>query len=218
MTPRQESVPAWAAPVGAAIVFLLLLCLLSAIYPGWQAIGAWMDKSDSPAWVQALGSILAIVFSAVFVVVQHRLEIQRQKQANIDARVRKLGVIVELARAMASATKNLLVYFPSYLGLQDRYLNGDLPPVDILNFNDVLEPIPLYELDSGVVVNEVIILQKNCSQFSRLVTALIKDPMHLHPESFDLGKQNLVKIVAECQRSYEKLKMNLNAVEQERHT
>ncbi|MDO8385079.1 MAG: hypothetical protein Q7T13_01600 [Polaromonas sp.] len=218
MTSRQEPVPAWAAPAGAAIIFLLLICLVIAIYPGWPSIGTWMDKSDSPAWVQAVGSILAIVFSAVFVVVQHRLEIQRQKQADIDARLRKLGVIVELARAMASATTNLLPYFPSYLGFQDRYLNGELPPIDILNFNDVLEPIPLYELDSGAVVNEVIVLQKNCSQFSRLVKVLIQDPMKLHPESFELGKQNLVTIAAECHKSYQKLKLNRNAVEQERYT
>ena len=119
---------------------------------------------------------------------------------------------------MKSATENLLKYYPNVQTFQDLYLHGDLPAPDMLDFNDVLTPIPLYELDSAPVVNEVIILQKNCAQFSRIIKVLMKDPMHIHPDNFEFAKKNLEKIAADCSRGYQLLRLNLNTVEQERHS
>jgi uncharacterized protein involved in cysteine biosynthesis len=50
---------------GAVVGMLVLFCLFGglaiAIYPGWPAVGAWMNRADAPAWVQAVGSIIAIL-------------------------------------------------------------------------------------------------------------------------------------------------------------
>ncbi|MDM0054064.1 hypothetical protein [Variovorax fucosicus] len=53
---------------GAAVGAFALACLFGgltlAIYPGWPAIGSWLNRTDAPAWVQAVGSILAIAGAA----------------------------------------------------------------------------------------------------------------------------------------------------------
>lgn len=58
---------------GVAIALAILLCLLVgisvAIYPGWIQAWEFMDKNfllskEAPAWIQAIGSIGAILFSA----------------------------------------------------------------------------------------------------------------------------------------------------------
>ena len=50
---------------GSAVGALALVCLFGglalAIYPGWAAVGIWIDKGAAPAWVQAVGSIGAII-------------------------------------------------------------------------------------------------------------------------------------------------------------
>ncbi|MDM0118430.1 hypothetical protein [Variovorax arabinosiphilus] len=49
------------AAIGMAALVLLFGGLVLAIYPGWGVIGKWLDRADAPAWVQAVGSILAIL-------------------------------------------------------------------------------------------------------------------------------------------------------------
>lgn len=51
-----------------AVVGMVALCVLfgglaSAIYPGWPAVGLWLSRADAPAWVQAVGSVLTILFA-----------------------------------------------------------------------------------------------------------------------------------------------------------
>lgn len=50
-----------AIAAGAFTLFFLIFGLALAIYPGWQAIGSWADRSETPALIQAVGSIGAIV-------------------------------------------------------------------------------------------------------------------------------------------------------------
>jgi hypothetical protein len=57
----KEELGTRGAAVGAAVLAVLFGGLALAIYPGWAAIGHWAERADAPAWVQAVGSILAIV-------------------------------------------------------------------------------------------------------------------------------------------------------------
>lgn len=203
----EDSVPFWGGPLGIGLLVLLVMGLVTAIYPGWATIGNWMDKEDSsaPAWVQAVGSILAIVFSGVFIVIQHKLELQRQREADLDARRRKLGLIVELARAMKNATHEMNKRFRTLSVLQHLYYAGELMTPEVVKFNDILDHLPLYELDNAAVFKEVIIMQKNCAQYSRIMAELIRDPSRLQVHHFDEGRENLLKIAAECVTSFDVL-------------
>lgn len=49
------------ATVGALALACLFGGLVLAIYPGWAAVGLWMEQAAAPAWVQAVGSVGAIV-------------------------------------------------------------------------------------------------------------------------------------------------------------
>lgn len=53
------------AKFGAAAVVLLIAVLGLAMYPGWSRIFDAMSDSQAPAWVQAIGSILAIIVAAL---------------------------------------------------------------------------------------------------------------------------------------------------------
>lgn len=210
---KTEESPMWAAPTGAAVVVLLLLGLVSAIYPGWQAIGIWMHKADSPAWVQAVGSILAIVFSAVFVVVQHKLEIQRQQQADIEGRVRKLSVVVQLASAARHVTATITALFTTMEDLHAKAKSSGLPVQEMIKFHIILDNLPLHDMDGGDVVLEVIMLQNNCKQFSRIVDKVVVNALTITPANFAFAKENMAGIAEECRQSVNRLTAYLVAIE-----
>jgi hypothetical protein len=59
--------------------------LALAIYPGWAIIGAWIAaKGDAPSWIQAVGSIAAIVAATIIASNQsrqtHRQETERYRR------------------------------------------------------------------------------------------------------------------------------------------
>jgi hypothetical protein len=49
------------ASIGATVLACLFGGLALAIYPGWAAFGRWAERADAPAWVQAVGSVAAIL-------------------------------------------------------------------------------------------------------------------------------------------------------------
>ena len=71
--------------IGMIILVSLLLGLVLAIYPGWAIIGAWIAaKGDAPSWIQAVGSIAAIVAATIIASNQGRQtrqqELERYRQ------------------------------------------------------------------------------------------------------------------------------------------
>lgn len=97
------------AIVGSFVLAALLGGLALAIYPGWDAIGAWANRSDAPAWVQAIGAVAAIV--AVWL--QALLRGAAEKRARLDRRrdlntraamvVRDLGFLAKKSALYAAA-------------------------------------------------------------------------------------------------------------------
>ncbi|WP_156385532.1 hypothetical protein [Ramlibacter sp. Leaf400] len=64
---EEEGLPTY---IGIGIVLVLLLALALAVYPGLPTVGTWLGNSDAAAWVQAVGSIGAIV-AAIWVANRH---------------------------------------------------------------------------------------------------------------------------------------------------
>ncbi len=63
MSTKDDSTTQFAIAMtfGAFALVFLFFALALAIYPGWPEIGNWADKTDSPSWIQAFGSIGAIL-------------------------------------------------------------------------------------------------------------------------------------------------------------
>jgi hypothetical protein len=68
------------ASVGATVLACLFGGLALAIYPGWAAIGRWAERADAPAWVQAVGSILAILAAIGIAMWQRRVDHRTAKE------------------------------------------------------------------------------------------------------------------------------------------
>lgn len=61
-----------------------------------------LNPGDCAAWVQAIGSVLAIVAAAMFILLQHHLDVKRARDADRDLTRRRLDVV---AGAISSARK-----------------------------------------------------------------------------------------------------------------
>lgn len=69
---RDEGLCCWPVAVGVVVLSLLFGGVVLAIYPGWDPIGHFLNDNlklseKAPDWVQAVGSIIAIIFAGHFV-------------------------------------------------------------------------------------------------------------------------------------------------------
>jgi hypothetical protein len=69
---REEGLCCWPAAIGVIVLSLLFGGVVLAIYPGWDSIGNFLNNNlklsdKAPDWVQAVGSIGAIIFAGHFV-------------------------------------------------------------------------------------------------------------------------------------------------------
>ncbi|CAN7258641.1 hypothetical protein LJR084_001205 [Variovorax sp. LjRoot84] len=112
------------AVVGMVVLTSLFGGLALAIYPGWAAIGAWLDRVDAPAWVQAVGSIAAIFAAVLISVFQQRRQerIRRQELLDIE-RTRLQALLVELSE-MEYTIMMAASSYDGFLPTRDVLLNA----------------------------------------------------------------------------------------------
>ncbi|NUZ07615.1 hypothetical protein [Piscinibacter koreensis] len=77
-----------------AIAWSVYVCLVSllAAAPHWISVRGWLSTDPAPAWIQAVGSVAAIVATAAVVQWQHVREQRRQIAAELAARVEHCNV------------------------------------------------------------------------------------------------------------------------------
>lgn len=76
-------------------------------------IDSWvtcMPKSEWATWVQAIGSVLAIVFSVWVVTKQHNLELRRQKVAELAKALAHRRGVVQLVDGICAVAKKIQVF------------------------------------------------------------------------------------------------------------
>lgn len=81
------------AAIGMVVLALLFGGVVLAICPGWAVVAKYLKSSTAAAWVQAIGSIAAIIFSGFFIRWQVREnkrisdrqkdELKNQKKSNV---------------------------------------------------------------------------------------------------------------------------------------
>lgn len=94
MNNREEtaSEEGWSAAIGAVIVLGLLSLISLTAIAGWPWVARFLESSAA-AWIQAIGSIAAIVAAMVIVQRQHSLEIQRRKAEQRVEQLRRVRVL-----------------------------------------------------------------------------------------------------------------------------
>lgn len=101
---------------GALVGMIVLSCLFGglalAIYPGWPAIGTWFEKSDAPAWVQAVGSILAIFAAgsiAAWQASSSRRDAEKVRKETETARALAIDFILRRAKLVVSNAERAVI-------------------------------------------------------------------------------------------------------------
>lgn len=139
------------AAVGAAVLSVLFGGLALAIYPGWDSVGRWLVSDSVAAWVQAVGSIVAIIAATGIAVYQvdhaRRLEEDRRKASEIQ----RLSVVTALMARSYGLAKDVVTAFrePSdyHFSVIDAALMRDTV--------ETLRAIPLFEIPSGMAAIDV---------------------------------------------------------------
>lgn len=100
------------ALVGMIFLGFLFAGLALAIYPGWPVIGSWFKKSDAPAWVQAVGSILAIFAAgsiAAWQASSSRRDAERIRKETETARALAIDFILRRAKLVVSNAEQAVI-------------------------------------------------------------------------------------------------------------
>lgn len=120
-----------------------------------------MHSDGAAAWVQAVGSIAAIIGAYLFIGVSAR----DQRRLAMEVRDR------ELAERRSSLKAILDDVFVEYLDLRRWYENESgiwplefsfLSIDDLENASRLLDDVPLFEFDSGVLVKAILDLRRSC--------------------------------------------------------
>jgi hypothetical protein len=99
---KTDDSPAWAPAVGAAVLVAVLAVLALVAAGGWTWFAKFLD-SAAPAWVQAVGSIAAIVAAIKISSRQHEQTVEREERR--DALTRTQSIATPVAVAQRALTK-----------------------------------------------------------------------------------------------------------------
>ncbi|MGJ7555905.1 hypothetical protein ACSFBI_18050 [Variovorax sp. RB3P1] len=192
-----------------ALLTALLLVHTLAIFPGTPAM-RWffaasatvLSRLDAPAWVQAVGSILAIVAAAFFVKYQHSLELRRDTENDKKARMRRYLVLAGLARATAAHAEFLRGSYSDRetvhsIAIGSRFYD----PGVISSLGEEIAAVPLHEVDDEAIARELLVLKANCRQMKMWVGDMLAHHSTLNADDFAKSFQFLEFASMQCARS-----------------
>lgn len=78
----------WASAFGSVVVGSILILLVLTAFAGWSWVAKFLESS-APAWIQAVGSIAAIVAALAVVQRQHSLELRRREKDDHTSQLRR---------------------------------------------------------------------------------------------------------------------------------
>lgn len=148
------------------------------------------SRSECASWVQAWGSIGAILAAAYFVWLQDRLELRRQERAEHARVVGRVAVIYEIARASAHHVRRMQERVDTREKLEAEATKLELGTAgfDMSALRTIEAPLAslnLAELEDPEVVNGVMILLFEVRQFRELVQQAMSRRRQLSTQEFD---------------------------------
>lgn len=183
----------------------------------WRDIVPWADQhSGSAAWVQAVGSVLAIMASAGVVYLQHALHDKRDQQARLAALVARMRTIQEIADSTAGTMLWCRDAFPTANRIR-RIADGREPfPHDAVRMlPDAVASIPLHELSSPAMVFEVRVLVILTRQMQAAIWWLLANHAGLQPAELESSVTNLDALTEKAYASVARIREHVDFVERE---
>ncbi|MET3371377.1 hypothetical protein ABIC89_000410 [Variovorax boronicumulans] len=179
-------------------------------WPMWAALGLVLfiglgvafdwGKSDWAAWVQAVGSVVAIVATGRFVRWQHELESERQEREHRRASLQKLRVIKELVYANSLFVRFVALQFANRQASFDA-IEGrtGFDPVEIDRVGSHTSGIPLHDLEDSEVVRCVLISTQYAMQVKDLARRAVQDYRSLNAKSFENIALRMEEAASQCE-------------------
>ncbi len=96
----------WATAFGGILVGSILLLLLLTAFAGWPWVARFLE-SGAPAWIQAVGSVAAIVAALAVVQRQHSLELKRKEKDDLTGQLRRARSLRVLFYSAARACEDV---------------------------------------------------------------------------------------------------------------
>lgn len=105
--------------IGVFVLVVLFSGVIFAIYPGWAVIGLFFEdnlqfSANTPAWIQAIGSVAAIFFACIFATKQMAHTEEHQRRIRSEETIQGIltcqlaasdahGALQDLAKKLANA-------------------------------------------------------------------------------------------------------------------
>lgn len=139
------------AAIGTAVFCVFLGGLSLAVYAGWDTMGKWLERDSAAAWVQAIGSVIAIIAAASIAVYQvahaRRLEQDRRRASEIQ----RLSVVTSLMARSYVLAKDVVTAFREPSDYHFSVIDSPLMRDTV----ETMRAIPLFEIPSGMAAIDV---------------------------------------------------------------
>ena len=208
--------------IGGVVALTALVALFVGhvliVTPGWSEIKDAIKPFDAPAWVQALGSVGAILASLAVVQWQHQLERERTREAERSAQRQRLDVIAEIVRS----TVEHVAFVADFYSKRERLHMIDNRVVfhdeqALQSLGQEIAAIPLHEVGDARIVNELAILSANCRQMKGMVSDLLSNYRKLNAFEFQDVFRAMADGAQACRACHEMIRSRVIALaEQEK--
>lgn len=147
----QRDEPAWAEAVGVAASLTLLLSLALVAAGGWSWFKTLLE-SAAPAWIQAVGSVAAIIAAAAIARQQassaRRLEAEKQAAAEVQ----KLKIVLALMARAHGLSNDICRAFETA-----KFEDFDqVSPELMADTHQTLMALPIFEVPDGLLALDVL--------------------------------------------------------------
>lgn len=140
--------------VGERLLAWLAISLMAAVvtYISWDVLplGGWLGHEDAPAWVQAIGSIVAIFAAVAVVQLQHsnerRLDRDRQRASEV-ATLSAAHSVLRIAHAAVAEAATCM----SESDAAARYFSDAWADAGFVHIGRVLDGYPVHQVPDGAL-------------------------------------------------------------------
>lgn len=172
---------------------------------GWaQSAGslepAWslLHDKNAPAWVQAIGSIMAIL-AAVWVAQDTA---RRSRHIALEIRNRDASARIEIAMHIANEARTLMNFAAASLrGTAHMNLGAG----DFQSVREAIDALPFAELSSGRIVAELMTIRRLLGPIERLCDTFNHAGLSIDKQTRGSLDEEVDRRMAAFERSYEKL-------------
>jgi len=178
----------WSSAIGAGVVLTSFVLIVLTAIGGWPWVAKFLESS-APAWIQAIGSVAAIIAAVLIVQRQHALEIERRRNAERSEQPRRARTLRVVFFSAARTCEDVA----RQIGCQHQVWS--------LKASELEEArARLLSMDPMLVPHgSLLLLVEECTRRLRTAAALVKELETPRPENIkEVVKMAVMASAREC--------------------